>query len=454
MPSLLNRIRFAITGRSALWAAARPVPRISDWGMPSPGFYSNDSPESLRRRAEDAFRNSPVARRAITFLCDSVVGSVGLSPQFSSPQTQGLWSQWCDGADYDGRCDWTGLLYLALQTMCVSGEAFILPVIDPERRPVPFSLRLLSPDFLDTSRTDEDTRNGIAYNADGRRRGYWFYRVHPALQTAHTSFFVPVEDCIHLYRQLAAGQQRGISWLAPVLISLKELDEFLTASLTKQKVSALYCGSISSPENVNPLGGDPGVPDLAPGSMARLRPGESIDWSDPPDCNDFDPFVRVMLRRIASGLNIPYAALSGDHSQITFASGRHARLDVQQHIEGIQFDLLVPQFCLPVMRRWLELARSLDLVPDSGEQDPRWVGPSLPLLDPQREIAGLRDAIRAGLISRSEAVRRSGWSSETVDAENSRDNERADRLGLVYDSDARRVSAQGQAQQVSQEVNE
>jgi capsid protein len=80
----------------------------------------------------------------------------------------------------------------------------------------------------------------------------------------------------------------------------------------------------------------------------------------------------------------------------------------------------------------------------------------LPLLDPQGEIAGTRDAIRAGLISRSEAVRRSGWSSEQIDQENAKDNARADQLGLVYDSDPRRVSQQGQQQQqqVFEEVQE
>lgn len=35
MLQLLTRIKTAITGRSALWAASRPVSRISDWGMPA-----------------------------------------------------------------------------------------------------------------------------------------------------------------------------------------------------------------------------------------------------------------------------------------------------------------------------------------------------------------------------------------------------------------------------------
>jgi lambda family phage portal protein len=338
--------------------------------------------------------------------------------------------------------------------MAVSGECFCLLQIDPNASPVPLSLRLLTPDFLDGSRTDTSTRAGIEFDSSGRRSAYWFHVVHPQTATPERSVRVPAEDVIHLFRQLQPGQQRGVSWLAPVLLNLKELDEYMGASLTKQKTAALFCGAVTSPEGANLLNGNnDGVPGLEPGSMIRLKPGEGVDWSNPPDNSDFDPFVRSMLRRIASGLNIPYGALSGDYSNVSYASGRHSKIDFQQFVEYVQYGLLTVQLCIPVLKRWLELARSLELIPDSGEADPRWIAPSLPLIDPQREIAGTIAAIRGGLISRSEAVRRSGWSSEQIDQENAADNQRGDRLGLAYDSDPRRTSQQGQTQ-ISQEVQE
>src|SRR3954468_18352690 len=154
---LLDRLTLKI--RSAFWQASSPLPRLRDWsGAPTAGYYSNDSPETLRRRAEDSYRNSPVSRRAIDFLANSVIGSVGVSPQFSDTRTQQLWSRWCDSCDYDQRNDWTGLQHLVLSTVAVSGEAFVLLTIDPEAQAVPLSLRVLSPDFLDTSRTDNTTR--------------------------------------------------------------------------------------------------------------------------------------------------------------------------------------------------------------------------------------------------------------------------------------------------------
>ena len=46
-------------------------------------------------------------------------------------------------------------------------------------------------------------------------------------------------------------------------------------------------------------------------------------------------------------------------------------------------------------------------------------------------------AIRAGLMSRSEAISGFGYDAEDIDREIAADNQRADELGLVFDSDPR-----------------
>jgi len=50
-------------------------------------------------------------------------------------------------------------------------------------------------------------------------------------------------------------------------------------------------------------------------------------------------------------------------------------------------------------------------------------------------------AIRAGLMSRSEAISGNGYDAEDVDREIAADNARADALGLIFDSDARHDQA-------------
>ena len=58
---------------------------------------------------------------------------------------------------------------------------------------------------------------------------------------------VPAADCLHLFKPLAAGQLRGITWLAPVLLRLHELDQFEDAALVKAKVAAPPA-CVTSPE--------------------------------------------------------------------------------------------------------------------------------------------------------------------------------------------------------------
>jgi capsid protein len=50
------------------------------------------------------------------------------------------------------------------------------------------------------------------------------------------------------------------------------------------------------------------------------------------------------------------------------------------------------------------------------------------------------------VLSRSEAVSQTGLDAEQLEREIAAENARADALGLIFDSDPRRTSAQGQQQ--------
>ena len=52
-------------------------------------------------------------------------------------------------------------------------------------------------------------------------------------------------------------------------------------------------------------------------------------------------------------------------------------------------------------------------------------------------------AIRSGLMSRSEAISANGYDAEDIDREIAADNQRADDLGLIFDSDARYTTRDG-----------
>ena len=181
--------------------------------------------------------------------------------------------------------------------------------------------------------------------------------------------------------------------------------------------------------------------------MVRLQSFEDeVTFTDPPDVGSmFDPFVRAQLRRIAAGVGVPYEILSGDLSAVTFASGRHGLLDFKRTVETLQYSLMVQQFCAPVLKAWLRIAQALGTIQGDGGKV-RWIGPTIEMLDPRADTLAVVNRVRAGLMSRAEAVAQTGWRVEDVDAEIAADNARADLMGLVLDSDPRKVSQQGQTQ--------
>ena len=234
-------------------------------------------------------------------------------------------------------------------------------------------------------------------------------------------------------------------WLAAVLLALRELAEYQEAETVRAKVASLYCGYVQTADGSNPLNTTNAVPTLEPGSMVRLQPGELVEFSKPPDAGPtYDPFVRSVLRKIASGAGVPYEVLANDISSCTFASGRMTLLEWARTIEAIQHAFMVPQVCAPILARWMRQAVSLGVIP--AEQPVRWIGPQISMLDEKSETAAVIAKIRAGLMSRSEAVSAMGWNVGDVDAEIARDNQRADALGLVLDSDGRRTTQQGMGQ--------
>lgn len=350
--TLIDRAKRFFT-RSAQWDAAGGGSRLVKWG-PQPASVNqwSDNPIQLRARAEDGYRNNPWARRIVDSLNAAVIGGGGVSPQWQDRSVAQLWNVWSDGCDISGRLDWAGIEQLVFQTLAVSGEVFVRFVTNPDAR-VPLALQVLGPEFLDTSRVDsQNTYAGIRY-AGVRPAGYWLFEQHPAMMAMPRSVFVPARECLHIFRPIHPGAQRGVSWLAPVLLPLRELQEYLEAGLIKAKVSALFAGYVISPDGSNLLKGPDGVPSLEPGTMARLQPGEDVKFTEPADVGAaFDPFVKSTLRKIAAGVGIPYEVLSGDLGSVTFASGRHGILEWARQVDSIQHVLMVRQFCAPVVKRW------------------------------------------------------------------------------------------------------
>jgi lambda family phage portal protein len=428
------------------WSGAKTGDRLGRWWPPSTDFSSFLNPQLLKSRARDSVRNNAWACRAVNLLRDYAIG-VGLKPQIFLPdaalrvRVNKLWGEWCDQADFTGRSSFYGLEAEAFRATLVDGE--VLALIRPG--PV-LQIQLLSSEFLDTSRDNGvDIGGGIQYDDEGRRRGYWLYEKIPAQALNPVSRFVPADRVVHLFAPLHPGYERGISWLAPALVPLYELQTFMESSLVRARTGSLFAGFIRSADGSPILQNDAGDTTFEPGSMARLRPGDEIQFSTPPDPSmSHAPFVATQLRSIASALGLPYELLTGDLSQITFASGREGLLAFERTCEQMVQNLMAYQFCRPVWQWWTKIQVAAGTLPeDVLSVSPRWIGPEFETLDARMTVNSTLQKIRAGLLSRSEAVSATGQDPEALDEQVASDNARADKLGLIVDSDPRRVTLQG-----------
>jgi len=434
------------------------------WTEPVPD-YSRVAPNpAIRNRARYLAVSSAVAARAVQAFVDNVVGTgITLLPKIEDASLKQrllrAWNAWCEIADADGLLSLYVLQALAARLMFVDGECFVRLLVGEDGS---LRLQLLPAEFIDTTVTRDNVIAGVEFNSAGRRTAYYVYEWHPGdLVRLPRSQRIPTSEIIQVFRPLLPGQVRGISALLPIMQRLNDLDQFDRATLVKQKTGALLTGFITTPGD-NPLGAAKAedgtwTASLEPGTIQRLSPGESLEFSDPPETTGYSDFAKTQLRLIASGLGLPYNVLSGDLSDTSYSSARVGLIEFRKYIEALQWQF-IHLFCRPVFRRWIELEvlrNSLPL-PEGGIraylENISWAPPAMQMTDPQREVDAMVRAIRAGLISREMAVASLGYDLAEVDAQIASGNTASDKLGLVLDSDPRKVSQQGNpAPQVKEE---
>ena len=299
------------------------------------------------RRAGWYARNNPWIAAAVDSLVGNVVGA-GIKPQSSHPdravreRLQSLWLRWTDKATSDGLADFYGLQSMAVRAMVESGESFALLRVTNNADGIPMHIELLDREQVPTDLHRDigggaRIRAGIEFDSAGRRIAYRVSTARPGDPLGSLRMDpirVPAADCIHLFKPLAAGQLRGITWLAPVLLRLHELDQFEDATLVKAKVAALFTGFITDPDGtVGGLSGDnrSGVltVGMEPGSLIPLPPGADIRFSNPTEHDAYAPFVKNHLRAVAAGLGLPYELVSGDLEGVTYSSIRAGLVEVR-----------------------------------------------------------------------------------------------------------------------------
>ena len=253
---------------------------------------------------------------------------------------------------------------------------------------------------------------------------------------------LPADDFVHLFAPVEPGQIRGLSWFAPVLLRLRELDDMEDAALVGAKLRNLVCAALVDPAGDGAgLGGEQsgGALELSlePGTILPFVPGRSIEFFDPKESQNYGPFVKEHLRAIAAGLGVPYELLTGDLSSVNYSSIRAGLVEFRKRLEHWQHNVVVFRLCRPVWDRWVRMAVLSGVIDAAAyAADPRafhaveWLPPKQQWVDPLKDVQADLMAIEGNLMSRDEAIIARGRDPNRVRAEIAAGQKADDAAGL------------------------
>lgn len=376
-------------------------------------------------------------------------------------QIESAWWRWCrkEFCHVSGQLCFDDIERLLIQAIASDGEVYVRKI----RRPfggstIPFALELLEADMINDdengiSPTGNEIRMGVEKDQWGRPVAYYVRTRHPGDYVAsygrgkiYESVRVPAEEIIPLFVHERLSQSRGVPWIASALKRLHHLNGYEEAEVIAARAGASLMGFIESESGQlqgDDVVGAERVSDFQPGVFKYLAPGEKVNV---PDMNRpsgvFDPFTRAMLRGVSAGVGVSYESISKDYSQGSYSSARQALLADRDNWRVLQ-KWMIQNFHQPVFEAWLDMAvlsgalvlRDYELMPERYT-GVRWMPRGWAWIDPQKEVAAYKEAIRGGMTTLSKVVAQDGDDIEDLMVQREREVKRAAELGLVFDTDA------------------
>jgi lambda family phage portal protein len=408
-------------------AASRRPPAQGTWDLINSRSQYIEK-ESLRNRSRNLYVNNPYAKRGINTLTYHAVGK-GIIPQVKNLKIEKLFKDWIKSrtSDLNNRRNFYGIQSFVLKTVIMSGESLVRKIITKGASPL--KIQVLEPDLIDESKGD----NGLVYDKYGAIDAYWIYEQHPQDKKFNgVSNKVSSKDICHVFNENRAGESRGIPWLASVMLRIKDYGEYEHAQLTRIKNATCFVGIISDIDGGDDFSKEEeDLKTIEPGTFKFAPANKNITFNTPPVV-DQGSYPKDTLLGIATGLEVPYFLLSGDYSQINYSSARMAMNEFYKHIDFIRSHIIIPQLCERVFEWFLE---ALLLKGIEADVECTWTPPARATVDATKEVEGYKNAIRAGLLSQSQAIKEySGLDPEDLLQEMKNDNAILDRLGLVLDT--------------------
>lgn len=431
------------------YAAANGNTNTGSWNPTNDGVNTviANSAETLRTRARQLVRDMPAMATAVQRVEDFVVGDgITLQARVKDPssgelakginqQIEDTWKRWCEEADAGGRLHFHEMQQLACRGDIEVGEyIFIKRFTRASGRLLPFDLLAIEPDQMTSYGAKplpgNEIHEGVEYDPrSGKAMAFHFEDADRWKKPQR----YPANQVLLGFRTLRPNQLRGVTPLAPVILLAHQLRDYLEAEITSAQRAARWLAFVTSndPEAaMNAFGGSLTTDDndnsyysseMGHAVVDFLRSGEQVTIANHNRPGDnFEPFVRFILRSFAAAVGVSYELVSGDYTGAQYSASRVSRNDMLKGI-GIRRGRLIRQMCEPIKKEfmfWAVTTGALEL-PGYFENQSYfnrsvWMAPGVEQLDPLREGRAESDAVDAKLRSPQEVLHARGRDPEQV----------------------------------------
>lgn len=438
--------RRALKALNAYEAAKPTVLRKQSRDSGSGDRWVQQAGNNLRNQARFLDANHDLAKGVLNALVNNIVGAsgIGIEPQPRTltgeiddklaDQLLRLFKDWCKKPECSHRFSWSQVQRLMCRTWVRDGEALSkdlvgnIAYLDHGTR-VKFSLELLEADMLPLI-YDDPAKNivqGIECNGWGRPINYHLYRNHPGdinVFTAKSLDVKPVSASLinHLAIIERLSQRRGVSVFASVMTRLEDIKDYEESERIAAKIAASMAAFVrkGSPDMYDAQLSAAREMRFSPGMVFdNLGPGEEIGMIDTNRPNTNLVGHRVgQLRAVASGTGANYSTIARDYDG-SYSSQRQELVEGWANYKVLE-DEFISAFVQPVWETFVAAAVLGGLVNVPASIDPLalddalFIGPSMPWIDPLKEIKGNVEAERANYISGPEIIRKRGSSPREV----------------------------------------
>jgi len=454
---------------SATSYAAAVHNRLYNWikaPMKSADSELQNEYETLKARGRDMGKNDPYGVRFVGLVGENVLGPHGIRLQATvqepdgSPDTrtnhaiEGGWKEWGkhETCTADGRLCWAEAEDLFVETWVQDGEAIVrlLPGFDNGWG---FAIQHLDTDQLDSTfnrprgRGTNEIRMSVEIDAWGRAVAYHLWSSHPNDYQGGRGRVrerIPAHQIIHQFKTRRAGQTRGVTWFAAIILAAQMREGYTEAELVAARTAASKMGFLNMDPEVwrdpdSPTANKPLTMNAEPGVIEAVVGTEFQAWDPTHPTTAFDPFTKAILRSHAAGLKTSYASLTGDLSQVNYSSIRWGGLqerDVWKKLQGV----VAEHFHERVYSEWLRWALIMGRL-DVPSRDLRavnshgWMGRGWPWIDPWKELKAAELALALKLDSRTRLAATQGRDLVEVFEDIVRERKLADEHGIELDDD-------------------